>query len=90
MFFAENIFLLCNSVDHRASPTQVVIFTLLYNFANTIYYTCKTVIATKILPLENYYSFYGFYLFFCKRKDPFLYTVLFCIHYLFRGIFKNI
>lgn len=27
---------------------------LLYNLANATYYTCKTVIATEILPPENY------------------------------------
>lgn len=42
--------------------TQVVIFILLYNFANTMYYICKTVIATKILPLENYFMAFIYFL----------------------------
>lgn len=55
MLFIQNIFfLLCNSVDHTAPQTQVVSFILLYNLINAIYYTSKTVIAIKILPLENY------------------------------------
>lgn len=75
----------CATVNRRASQIQVTKLTLLYNLANATYSTCKTVIATKILPLENYSMAF----FFCNRKYPFLYTVLFCIHYLFRGILKK-
>lgn len=50
--FIQNIFFLSwNSVDHRVSNSSS---SLLYSLANATYYTCKTVIATEILPLENY------------------------------------
>ena len=86
--FIQNIFFLSwNSVDHRVSNSSS---SLLYSLANATYYTCKTVIATEILPLENYELVLWLFFFFGNRKYPFLYTLLFCIHYLFRGIFKNV
>ena len=56
----------------------------------------QLIIHAKLLLLLKFYLlkimslFYGFFFFFGNRKYPFLYTLLFCIHYLYRGIFKNV
>lgn len=51
-------------------------------------YMPELLLLLKFYLLKIISSFYGFF-FFCNRKYPFLYTVLFCIHYLFRGIKKK-
>lgn len=52
----------------------------------------QLILHAKLLLLLKFYLLKIIHLmafFFCNRKYPFLDTVLFCIHYLFRGILKK-
>lgn len=73
--FIQNIFFLSwNSVDHRVSNSSS---SLLYSLANATYYTCKTVIATEILPLENYELVLWLFFFFLQQEISFpIYSVV--------------